>query len=134
MMTHKPLHMTALGGRDMAEKIYLELGVRIARLRMRSGMSQSQVASMLHIAQTTYSNYESGSHKIPLEQLQQLVLFYRVSYDDLLGSPAEDGGFDEQTMISKLSRLNASGKNKVMEYIEDISAIDKYTQGFDHKT
>lgn len=113
----------------MAEKIYRELGVRIARLRMRRGMSQSQVAAMLHIAQTTYSNYENGSHKIPLEQLRQLAIFYRVSYDDLLGRTAEDEAFDEQTIMHMLSRLNACGKNKVMEYIEDLSANDKYIQG-----
>lgn len=113
----------------MAEKIYRELGVRIARLRIRRGMSQSQVAAMLHIAQTTYSNYENGSHKIPLDQLEQLASFYRVSYDDLLGRSAEEGAFDEQTVMNKLSRLNVSGKNKVMEYIEDLSANDKYIQG-----
>ena len=111
----------------MAEKIYRELGVRIARLRMRRGMSQSQVAGMLHIAQTTYADYENGSHKMPLEQLQQLAFFYDVSYDDLLGSIAKPA-FDEQTMMNKLSRLNVSGKKKVMEYIEDLSANDKYTQ------
>ena len=113
----------------MAEKIYRELGVKIARLRMRGGMSQSQVAGMLHIAQTTYSNYENGTHKIPLEHLRQLALFYQVSYDDLLGSIAENDEIDEQTVMNKLSRLNGSGKHKVMEYIDDLSANDKYTQG-----
>lgn len=113
----------------MAEKIYQELGVRIARLRVQQGLSQSQVAGMLHIAQTTYSNYESGSHKIPLEQLQVLASFYNVSYDELLGKPSSQNIFDEKVMIDKMSQLNVCGKYKVLEYIEDISANEKYTWG-----
>ncbi|MDD6396477.1 MAG: helix-turn-helix transcriptional regulator [Firmicutes bacterium] len=111
----------------MADKIYQELGVRIARLRMKQGLSQSQIAGMLHIAQTTYSNYENGTHKIPLEQLQVLAAFYKVSYDELLGEPSESDIFDERTMIDKMSNLNICGKIKVLEYIDDISANEKYT-------
>ena len=113
----------------MADKIYQELGVRMARLRMKQGLSQSQVAGMLNIAQATYSNYENGSHKIPLEQLQVLASFYKVSYDELLGEPSEQDIFDEKTMINKLSHLNICGKIKVLEYIDDISANEKYTWG-----
>lgn len=111
----------------MADKIYQELGVRIARLRTKQGLSQSQVASMLHVAQTTYSNYENGTHKIPLEQLQVLASFYNVSYDELLGEPTAQNIFDEKVMIDKMSQLNVCGKFKVLEYIDDISANDKYT-------
>lgn len=113
----------------MAEKIYQELGVRIAKLRIQQGLSQSQVAGMLHIAQTTYSNYENGTHKIPLEQLQVLASFYDVSYDELLGTPTEQNIFNEKTMIDKMSQLNVCGKYKVLEYIDDISANNKYTDG-----
>lgn len=111
----------------MAEKIYRELGVRIARLRMQHGLSQSRVAAMLHIAQTTYSNYENGSHRITLEHLQVLAAFYDVSYDELLGEPLGGQDFDEREMIARLSRLNAFGKSKVMDYIDDLSVNEKYT-------
>lgn len=112
----------------MAKKIYQELGVRIARLRMQNELSQSQVAEMLHIAQATYSNYENGSHKIPLEQLQVLAAYYQVSYDDLLGGSPRQAMIDDKTLLNKISQLNYSGKQKVMEYIDDIRANKKYTR------
>jgi transcriptional regulator with XRE-family HTH domain len=118
-----------LGGiRNYGRKIYQELGVRIAKLRVQQGLSQSQVASLLHIAQATYSNYENGSHKIPLEQLQVLASFYGVSYDDLLGEPPAQNIFNDKAMIDKMSQLNICGKYKVLEYIDDISANNKYTE------
>lgn len=112
----------------MANKIYRELGVKIARLRMQHELSQSQVAGMLHIAQATYSNYENGSHRIPLEQLQMLASFYQVSYDALLGESVQQNVPDDKTLLDRMSMLNAYGKIKVMEYINDICANEKYTR------
>lgn len=40
---------------------------------------------MLHIAQTTYSDYEKGKVRIPLEYLIELAYFYDVDLNYIAG-------------------------------------------------
>ncbi len=59
--------------------------LRIRELREARGLKQRQVASVLGICQSTYSNYESGRLKVPIVILRNLEGFYQVSADYLLG-------------------------------------------------
>ena len=58
---------------------------RIRDLREDRDLSQSQLASLLNISQSTYSRYESGHLDIPSEILIALSRYYSVSVDYLLG-------------------------------------------------
>lgn len=51
------------------EDLYAALGRRMAARRAELGLSQAEVARRLGIAQTTYSGYENGSRKLPLDAL-----------------------------------------------------------------
>ena len=57
---------------------------RIRNLREDKDLSQKQVADLLCVAQTTYSDYELGKINIPIEALKKLALFYDTSIDYLL--------------------------------------------------
>ena len=59
--------------------------VRIRNLREDKDLTQSYLASVLHISQRTYSYYESGEHDIPTETLIKIADFHNVSIDYLLG-------------------------------------------------
>ena len=58
---------------------------RIRDLREYKDLSQSQIASILNISQSTYSRYESGYLDVPSEVLIALSRFYDVSVDYILG-------------------------------------------------
>ena len=58
---------------------------RIRDLREDKDLSQSQIASILNISQSTYSRYESGYLDVPSEVLIALSRFYDVSVDYILG-------------------------------------------------
>lgn len=58
---------------------------RIRDLREDKDLSQSQIASILNISQSTYSRYESGYLDVPSEVLISLSRFYNVSVDYILG-------------------------------------------------
>ena len=49
-----------------------------------SAMGEGQLAAMLDVAQTTYSDYERGKLNIPLAILRRLALLYNTSIDYLL--------------------------------------------------
>lgn len=58
---------------------------RMRALRQDSDLSQAQIADMLGIAQTTYSQYELEKRSMPIEYLIALCKFYNVSADYMLG-------------------------------------------------
>ena len=54
-------------------------------LREDNNLTQTQVAEILHIKQTTYSGYEIGAHSIPIDTLITLADFYNTSIDYIVG-------------------------------------------------
>lgn len=57
---------------------------RIRDLREDRDLSQKELAGILSVAQTTYSDYERGKINIPIDTLKKLALFYNTSIDYLL--------------------------------------------------
>ena len=58
---------------------------RMRNLREDNDLSQKQIANMLGIAQTTYSQYELEKWPMPIEYLIALCKYYKVSADYMLG-------------------------------------------------
>ncbi len=58
---------------------------RIRHLREDSDLSQKEIAGILSVAQTTYSDYELGKLNIPIPILIRLARHYGTSVDYLLG-------------------------------------------------
>lgn len=57
---------------------------RIRDLRNDRGLTQEDVAKLLHISQNTYSQYEIGTTRYPLDAVVTLAEFYGVSVDYLV--------------------------------------------------
>ncbi len=57
---------------------------RLRDLREDRDLKQKQLAELLQIHQTTYSDYELGNLNIPVSTLHLLADFYGVSIDYLL--------------------------------------------------
>ena len=57
----------------------------IRDLREDKDLNQKQMAEILSIAQTTYSDYELGKINIPIEVLKKLSIYFDTSIDYLLG-------------------------------------------------
>ena len=58
---------------------------RIRDIRTDRGLTQEDVAKILHVSQNTYSQYEIGTTRYPLDAVVQLAEFYGVSVDYLVG-------------------------------------------------
>ena len=62
---------------------------RLRDLREDSDKKQKELAELLKVHQTTYSDYELGRLNIPISALHTLADFYGVSVDYLLGRTNE---------------------------------------------
>ena len=54
-------------------------------LREDQDLSQADMAKVLRIHQTTYSDYELGNLNIPIPILKELALYFNTSTDYILG-------------------------------------------------
>lgn len=54
---------------------------RIREIREDHALTQQKVADLLHIGQRTYSDYESGKTRIPIDNIMILAKFYDISMD-----------------------------------------------------
>ena len=67
------------------EKMSVEMGNLLRDLREYSlGVSQSEIAGMLHIDRSTYSNYELGKTEPSIANLKRLSEIFGVSCDELV--------------------------------------------------
>lgn len=58
---------------------------RIRALREDADLSQTQIASLLRVGQKTYSDYELGKTRIPLDSMLLLARYYNVDMNYLCG-------------------------------------------------
>lgn len=58
---------------------------RIRDIRIDRGLTQEDIAKILHVSQNTYSQYEIGTTRYPLDAVVTLAEFYGVSMDYLVG-------------------------------------------------
>ena len=68
---------------------------RIRALREDHDKTQAEIASILQIGQKTYSDYELGKTRIPVDSLIILAKMYGVSMDYICGIS------DEKTPLSE---------------------------------
>lgn len=70
---------------DIRHNFNVKYPERIRELRQDNDLTQKEVAEILKVAQTTYSQYELYKRPMPIECLMVLCKFYNVSADYILG-------------------------------------------------
>ena len=67
------------------------LGERLRYLRTsKTNMSQSQIARLLYLDRSTYSNYELGRIQPTIRIIKELAKLYEISIDSLLDYESSD--------------------------------------------
>lgn len=59
---------------------------RIREIREDHSLTQQKIAKLLNVGQRTYSDYESGKTRIPVDSLLILAHYYNVSMDYITGA------------------------------------------------
>ena len=100
----------------------------IRELREDNDLKQLEVANVIGTTQQHYSNYETGTHELPLRALAVLADYYKVSADYIMGRTNCKEGVasmnekldSEHTvggLISDVLSLSAAGRSAVLEYV-----------------
>lgn len=97
------------------------LGKIIAKLRKDRGMTQRELAELLHVSVSTVSNYEQGIHEPDIEKLLKIAACFHVTTDYLLGASNNN--------LSPDVFMESVGPGKTVgEYIQEFLCLSQ-----DHK-
>lgn len=69
---------------------------RLRDIREDSDLLQKDIAKVIHVNQQTYSSYELGIRKIPVDILIELAKFYNVDMNYICGVSDELRPFPQQ--------------------------------------
>lgn len=106
---------------------------RIKYLRMGMNMTQAEFSEYLNVSQQTINTWEAAKNTPKISTLAAIAEKFNVSIDWLFGKelPKEiiyqiPKGYEAITEL--YGQLNILGKQKAVEYITDLTGINKYTE------
>lgn len=111
------------------------------KLRTERQLTQELIAKSLGVSKSTIGMWETGKRLPSTELYEQIADFFNVDMDYLFGRSDvrqkihfdKDGNAmysllkDEEELLSSYRKLNKSGKEKALEYISDMTDLEKYT-------
>lgn len=117
---------------------------RIKRLRLERGLTQEELGAVLGVGKATVQKYESGQiQNLKAAHIRKLCYLFKKRphyfiFDDADVTPSDvdvqkllDGigflfGEATLTAFKRSLDLNEAGKARLLEYIADLSEIEKY--------
>lgn len=108
---------------------------RLYELRIEKGLSQRDIAKVLHVSQATYNNWENGKTEPSIAQLVDLSKYFEVSIDYLTENADELGiinygtGVSEyqKNLLDNFDKLPASIQNNLYEFLQNINRLSKFS-------
>ena len=105
---------------------YRALGQRLAEARKACGLTQTQLAEQLGLAQQTLAHYEMGRLRVAVALLPPLAKALGVTVEDLIGEPtpaAKRGPAPKlQQQIERIQQLPRSKQLFVMQMLDTVIA------------
>lgn len=109
---------------------------RIKQLISKTKKSQKDIAFDLGLSQQRFNNYVTGQRDPDLAMLCVLADYFGVSVDYILGREQEKPAPDERDGLTETERrlldffavLNAEGREKLLDYADDLACSGKYIQ------
>lgn len=113
----------------------METGDIIKKLRNEKKITQSELGVMLGVNTSSIQKYESGATKnLKLETIRELCHIFEVPAAILVFPEIFTRSLDKDFrkyhlfdyLLTEVMQLNEQGKDKVLDYIEDIYMNPKY--------
>lgn len=110
----------------------MDTGLKIRQLREAAGMTQEELGKVLGVKRAAINKYETGTVvNLKRSTIEKLCSLFSVTPQYLLSSsdepeaPAGIAG-DEQVLLGFYRELNDEGKEKLVDYADDLCSSGKY--------
>ncbi len=94
---------------------YIKIGNRIKKLRKDKNISQKDMANMLNIPRSTYSNYENNNREPSIKLLEKIAEILNVSLGELFGVNEEELKKDKSLPVGENIRKYRKIKGLTMK-------------------
>jgi len=107
------------------------IGQRIARLRKKQGLSQSELAAIIGIDRTLITDYERNKIRIYSEMLARFAIALHISIDELVGLKKTGNGSYSPSLkiirrMKKIEEFSADKQRKIFQNLDLlIKAVEK---------
>lgn len=98
------------------------IGQRLKLLREERGLKQIDIANMLGVSRTTYTQYETGKSEPDLATVAKLADYFNVTIDYLLGKTDIRNPYDEFLAQAK-EKYGSRGKKQAEELLQNIQSL-----------
>lgn len=98
----------------------------IIALLKEKNLSQKKFAELLGVTQTAVTNWVKGKNSPDIELIAKMCQVFNVKFSELINFEPEINQ-QKKILIHNYDQLNDSGKEKLLEYSEDLIGNAKYT-------
>lgn len=102
------------------------LGENLKTARKLFGITQSELADVLDVKQSTVAAWEGNRAEPPIESIKKICNTFDISACELLGLVCYEENSHLYELIKMYSNLNAVGQKKLYQEAEDLLELSKY--------
>ena len=117
---------------------YIKIGSRIKEFRINKGLKQNEMAKLLNISVSTYSNYENNYREPKLDLIHKICDILNITLDELLDRHNLDPEISDKISFELLSPdINIVKKrlyNAFYKYLYTNEDISQHDQDFFQKS
>lgn len=105
-----------------------EIAKNLLFYRKKCGLTQKALADKLGVKNTAVSNWESGNNSIDIDTLVLACSIFGITLNDMYGkfSATPTLSDDESMLLSAYRSMNQEGKEKLLDYSEDLVSGGRY--------
>lgn len=110
-----------------------EIGKRIKFLRLKAGLSQTELAEKIGVSKQTLYKYENGIiTNIPSDKIEAIASAtgyspsYIMGWHDILQLVLKGPNIDEKSLLVEYQELNSGGKRRLREYLTYLLTKDEW--------
>lgn len=112
------------------------IGDTVKKIREEKGLTQQQIADLIHMHRSNYSRIESGERDLSIEALNKIAKFFGMTLDQLVNFnghvpdeiTVEDKSLMEQVKL--IQELELEEKNMVFKMIDTFLTKKKFKDFF----
>jgi transcriptional regulator with XRE-family HTH domain len=114
----------------------MSVGKNIKKVREQKGMTQQQIADLIHMHRSNYSKVESGQREPSIDALNKIAKHFGMSLDELVNLkgkvPVEEKLEDKTTIeqVKLINELEPEDKAMVFRLIDTIVTKKKFKDFF----
>jgi transcriptional regulator with XRE-family HTH domain len=114
------------------------IGKVIKKIREEKGLTQLQIAELIHMHRSNYSKVESGERDLSIESINKIAKYFGMSIDELVnfnGNIPNEVTTEDKTLMEQvklIQELEPEEKNMVFKMIDTFLTKKKFKDFF-HK-